>query len=146
MTREEKQQARAADRWLRQYLDAEHIVRTCKRQRMRLLHVARSLPSPALDASPVVAGQVSDVVGNAATALAEADRELDARIRECMLIRRRIMAAIRCVPETRDQTMLELRYIEGMSFPQIAAELDYYGANNVHRHIWRLLSRFTILE
>lgn len=146
MTREEKQQAMAADRWLRQYLDAEHIVRTCKRQRMRLVHLAHSLPSPALDASPVISGRVSDVVGEAATALAEADRELAGRIRECMLTRRKIQAAIRCVPEARDQTLLELRYIEGMSYPQIAGELDYYGANNVHRHLWKVLSKFTILE
>lgn len=146
MTREEKQHARAADRWLRQYLEAENVWRSCKRQRLRLLHMAHSLPSPALDASPVISGQMSDVVGNAAAAIAEAERELEGRTRECMVIRRKIQAAIRCVPEARDQTLLELRYIEGMGLPRIAEELGYYGANNVHRHLWKVLARFPILE
>jgi len=146
VTREEKQHARAADRWLRQYLEAENVWRSCKRQRLRLIHMAHSLPSPALDASPVISGQMSDVVGEAATALAEADRELAGRIRECVLIRRKIQAAIRCVPEARDRTLLELRYIEGMGLPRIAEELGYYGANNVHRHLWRVLARFPTLE
>lgn len=144
MTQEEKQKAKAADRWLSRYRAALVECRTCKRQLVKLRSMARSIGSPDLEQTRIISGRVSDVTQAAAVAIAEAADELHVRIRDAMLVRREIEQAIRRIRDDRDRALIELRYIECQSYASIADEMDYSDASNARRRIWRALGRMQL--
>ena len=144
MTQEEKQKARAADRWLSRYRAALVECRTCKRQLVKLRSMARSIGGPDLQQTPVVSGRVSDVTQAAAIAIAEASDELHRRIRDAMVVRRQVEQAVRRIRDDRDRALIELRYIECRSYASIADEMDYSDASNARRRIWRALGRMEL--
>lgn len=137
MTQEEKRRAKAADRWLSRYREAEREAQTCRRQLVRLRGLARALPSPNLEATPVYTGRVSDPVEEAAVAIAACEAELGVRLRDALTVRREIAAVIRRVRPERDRQLLELRYIEGMSYLSTADALGICDASAA----WHLTRR-----
>lgn len=99
MTQEEKRRAKAADRWLSRYREAEREAQTCRRHLVRLRGLARALPSPNLEATPVYTGRVSDPVAEAAVAIAACEAELGVRLRDALTDGMRFPGERRELPE-----------------------------------------------
>lgn len=78
-------------------------------------------------------GNISDKVGRTVAKLLDLEREINADIDRLVDLRREIEEVIAGVPDERLRTLLELRYINGLTFEGIGERL---GLSTVQ--IWRL--------
>ncbi len=78
-------------------------------------------------------GNVSDKVGRTIAKLLDLEREINADIDRLVDLRREIEDVIAGVPDERLRMLLELRYVNGLTFEEIAENLDLSTVQ-----IWRL--------
>ncbi len=112
------------------------------RARIRKLEeLAASAGAPDPGGARVQSGGSSDRVGELAIALAEAADEYRGRLLRALREMRRVERCISGVRDAQDRRMLELRYIDGLSYAELAAEMSYYDAANARRRLWAILAR-----
>lgn len=70
-------------------------------------------------------GNVSDKVGRTVAKLLDLEREINADIDRLVELRREIEEVIAGVPDERLRTLLELRYVNGLTFEQISQKMNY---------------------
>lgn len=78
-------------------------------------------------------GNVSDKVGRTVAKLLDLEREINSDIDRLVDLRREIEDVIADVPDERLRMLLELRYVNGLTFEEIAENLDLSTVQ-----IWRL--------
>lgn len=70
-------------------------------------------------------GNVSDKVGRTAAKLLDLELEINADIDRLVDLRWEIEEVIAGVPDERLRTLLELRYVNGLTFEQVAERMNY---------------------
>ena len=84
-----------------------------------------------LSHSPLAASPNTHRMEDTIAKLVDLESEISADIDRLVEIKRTIMATIQRVAATEHRTLLELRYICGKTWEEIAAEM-YYSVRNVH--------------
>lgn len=111
-----------AKEYLSRYRTLNSEINAKLEQKQQLFELAASVaPSNTHGAS----GNVSDKVGRTVAKLLDLEREINADIDRLVDLRREIEAAIAGVPDERLRTLLELRYVNGLTFEQISRRMDY---------------------
>lgn len=119
-----------AKEYLSQYGTLNSEINAKLEQKRQLFELAASVAPSATHGG---SGNVSDKVGRTAAKLLDLEREINADIDRLVDLRREIEAVIAGVPDERLRTLLELRYINGVTFERIAEHLDLSAVQ-----IWRL--------
>ncbi|MDD3230984.1 MAG: hypothetical protein PHE09_17485 [Oscillospiraceae bacterium] len=88
--------------------------------------------TPALTGMPG-GGAAGDRIQDAVEKIVALEGEIDVEIDRLLQVRGEIEKAIKTVPDDTLRTLLELRYIDGLTFEQIAVRMNY-----AFRHITRL--------
>ena len=117
--------------YLRRYLDAKRKQEAVERE-IEELRLDKMFPgSPVQDGMPKgsVGGDLSGYAGK----LDELDRELHDLVEQKIAIRLEIGRKIEAMPNETESLLLRLRYIQGMSFENIAVEMGY-----TYRHTTRI--------
>lgn len=70
-------------------------------------------------------GNVSDKVGRTVAKLLDLEREINSDIDRLVDLRREIEDVIADVPDDRLRMLLELRYVNGLTFEQISQRMNY---------------------
>lgn len=92
----------------------------------------RIVPEPS-DGIPG-SGSTSDRLGNAVAKICDLEAEIEAEISRLVELREEIRAAISRVQDSTYRNLLELRYIEGMTFERIAVEMNYSWRQVIRIH------------
>lgn len=111
-----------AKEYLSQYKTLNSEINAKLEQKRQLFELAASVAPSATHGG---SGNVSDKVGRTAAKLLDLEREINADIDRLVDLRREIEAAIAGVPDERLRTLLELRYVNGLTFEQISRRMDY---------------------
>ena len=116
MTNQEKK------KWLRRYLDLNGAIN----QKILELDAVRSLcekVTPSYSGMPQQPG--NSTKDNSYLRLVTMSQKIDAEIDQYVDMRAEIQAAINTVSDIQLQTLLSLRYINGLSWEEIAVEMSY---------------------
>lgn len=121
----------AREKWVSRYIDAKRYAEHLQQEYLRLGEQATSV-TPNLSGMPSPHGQPSDKVGQAAAERADLLEDIKEQERMCMAIIRQIESAVRKVDDLQLRQILRCRYIDGISWSDIAEEL-HYSLRSVHR-------------
>ena len=120
-------------RWLRRYQDSLRRERELAEELEQLRARAYKVTS-ALTGMP---NSPSDgqSLPRAVEQILEAQRELQAQIEQCNIIRREVLEVIEQISHSRDKELLRRRYLLGQNFEQISVEMhiDYRWARRIHK-------------
>ncbi len=86
-------------------------------------------------------GNVSDKVGRTVAKIVDMERKIDQNIDELIITRDEIVETISRIPDTDIRTVLEYRYINGLSWRRIAAKMHY-----TEKHVTGYLHRKALHE
>lgn len=111
-----------AKEYLSQYGTLNSEINAKLEQKRQLFELAASVAPSATHGG---SRNVSDKVGRTAAKLLDLEREINADIDRLVDLRREIEAVIAGVPDERLRTLLELRYINGVTFEQISRRMGY---------------------
>ena len=121
----------AREKWVSRYIDAKRYAAHLQQEYLRLGEQATSV-TPNLSGMPSQHGQPSDKVGQAAAERADLLEDIKEQEQMCMAIIRQIESAVRKVDDLQLRQILRCRYIDGISWSDIAEEL-HYSLRSVHR-------------
>lgn len=111
-----------AKEYLSQYKTLNSEINAKLEQKQQLFELATSVaPSTTHGAS----GNVSDKVGRTVAKLLDLEREINADIDRLVDLRRDIEEVIAGIPDERLRMLLELRYVNGLTFEEISRRMDY---------------------
>lgn len=122
---------RAREMWVSRYIDAKRYAAHLQQEYQRLGDQATSV-TPNLSGMPSPHGQPSDKVGQAAAERADLLEDIKEQEHMCMAIIRQIESAVSKVDDLKLRQILRCRYIDGLSWSDIAEEL-HYSLRSVHR-------------
>ena len=120
----------SAKEYLSQYRNLNTRVNAKCEQLARLRELSTKVSAGQGGGAP---GYVSDRVGNIVAKICDAEREINAMIDRLIDLKAEIEHTIAAVPDETLRHLLELRYINGKTFEQIAVDMHYSW-----RHIIRI--------
>ena len=97
------------------------------------------------DGMPASSG-ISDRVANRAARIVDREKEYIERRGELLQRRAEIREVILAVPDDRQSEVLDLRYIQGLGWEQIAARMHFYPSHIYRLHGYALLEVQKILD
>lgn len=120
-----------AKEYLQQYRNSDREINSKLDQIRRLRELATKTTST-LNPDKVQTSSVNKTEIIVAK-IVDLEREIDAEIDKLCHIRREVQVSIKMIDEAAYRNVLELRYIQGLSWEQIAVNLNY-----TYRHVTRL--------
>ena len=102
-----------------------------KLEQVRSLRALATKATATLSHSPMSASPNTHRMEDTITKMLDLENEISADIDKLVETKRTIMATLQRVPVTEQRTLLELRYICGKTWEEIAAEM-FYSVRNVH--------------
>ena len=99
-----------------------------------LIEIAVGLRSPELKQDVIQASPSGDPIGNAMNRYIDLQREINDMIDQFVNLKHKIIGEINAVPDTRYSELLYHRYVEHMSFAQIAEVMHYEYKYICHLH------------
>ena len=122
-----------AKEFLKQYEEADHIVRRLKTEYQEQLEQIDSIRSPIGDGTPH-SGQISKTVEIQAIRLAEKAHEMKLAEAEAVRIRQRVVNVINTIPGEKSDVLYE-RYINLKKWDEVAESVNYSlrQVHNLHR-------------
>ena len=135
--------------YLLQYKDAQREVDRLINERARWIARATKV-TPTYTGMPR-GGNGEDRMQDAVERLSKVEEELDKKIDRLVDLRQEVEAAIHTVGNSRLETVLKYRYINDMTFEQIAVKMNYCYDYVLHMHGWALEKmtcndRFSVLK
>lgn len=121
----------AREKWVSRYIDAKRYAEHLRQEYQRLGEQATSV-TPNLSGMPSPHGCPSDKVGQAAAERADLMDDIMEQERMCRAVIHQIESAVRKVDDLQLRQILRCRYIDGISWSDIAEEL-HYSLRSVHR-------------
>lgn len=109
--------------WLLQYRRLDERIDRLEKEKARWIERATKM-SASSDGMPRGSG-VSDTVGQAVAKIADLQAEINREIDRLVDLRREIEAAIRTVPDDTMRDLLRYRYIDAMTFEEVAVRMHY---------------------
>lgn len=122
--------------YLLQYKDAQREVDRLINERARWIARATKV-TPTYTGMPH-GGSGEDRMQDAVERLSEVEDELNGKIDRLVDLRREVDTAISTIGDTRLETVLRYRYIDDMTFEQIAVSMDYSYDHIIRLHGWAL--------
>lgn len=117
--------------WLRRYQKINRRINRKCEEVSQLRELATKI-TPTLSDMPK-GNQISDKVSEAVSKIADLEKEIDAEVDALVSVRNQIQTAIDNIPDDTLKTLLEYRYIDGLTFEEVAVKMHY-----AFRHITRL--------
>lgn len=108
--------------WLRRYQKINRRINRKCEEVSQLRELATKI-TPTLSDMPK-GNQTSDKVSEAVSKIADLEKEIDAEVDALVAVRNQIQAAIDDVRDDTLKTLLEYRYIDGLTWEKIAVKLD----------------------
>ena len=109
--------------WLLQYRRLDERIDRLEKEKARWIERATKMSAPS-DGMPHGSG-VSDTVGFAVSKAADLAAEIDREIDQLADLRREIEAAIQTVGDDTMRDLLRYRYIDAMTFEEVAVRMHY---------------------
>lgn len=122
----------AAKEYLMQISNSEKTIRAKLEQKAKLKDLSKKITSNTSNAA-ISHGGVSDKVGECATNIVQLEREIDEAVDNLVDLMREVMATIEKVDASNYRLLLELYYINGKTFDEIAIQMDYCTFHVRHR-------------
>lgn len=117
--------------WLRRYQKINRRINRKCEEVSQLRELATKI-TPTLSDMPK-GNQTSDKVSEAVSKIADLEKEIDAEVDALVAIRNQIQAAIEAIQDDTLKTLLEYRYIDGLTWEKIAVKMNYS-----YMHVCRL--------
>lgn len=138
-----------AKEYLLQYKDAQREVDRLINERARWIARATKVTPTYTGMPHEDSGE--DRMQDAVERLSEVEKELNEKIDKLVDLRREVEATIHTIGDERLETVLKYRYINDMSFEQIAVKMNYCYDYVLHMHGWALEKmtcndRFSVLK
>lgn len=115
-----------AKEFLQQYLHAEHAINAKLEEISRLRALAmRTTQMPKKD-KVFVQSSAGDRMATLVEKIVDMEREVDAEIDRLQKVRKRAQNAINSVANATQRSVLSLKYIQGLRFEEIAAQMNYH--------------------
>ena len=109
--------------WLLQYRRLDDRIDRLEKEKSRWMERATKMSAPS-DGMPHGSG-ISDAVGQAVAKIADLQAEINREIDRLVDLRREIEAAIQTVGDDTMQDLLRYRYIDAMTFEEVAVRMHY---------------------
>lgn len=109
--------------WLLQYRRLDDRIDRLEKEKAEWIERATKMSAPS-DGMPHGSG-ISDAVGFAVSKAADLAAEINREIDRLADLRREIEAAIRTVPDGTMRDLLRYRYIDAMTFEEVAVRMHY---------------------
>lgn len=115
-------------------------------ENIRTLEARATNTAARIKAVNVQSGSVGDIIGDTATAVADAENMLNETVKDIALEMKTILRIIDTVPDEMQKTILTKRYISGKSWSIICDELKYEKTKVYQLHGWALVHITRALE